>query len=197
MTEEGERAKRVYEFYRRLLHSDFSIGHAHDWVFERLAEWVICRGVDLTKYVTAQFRHSRPFPFPPMLLGQKAEDKWERFKREEGIKEQWQEELEAKHPELAQPVSFTRELQSQHRLDTELDFMETRLRVGYTAEELLLGPEFPLSPVFRYLLAVQLGILSAERLWREEARLQVLLHPGCQQIYRHLGEETISTLRSL
>jgi hypothetical protein len=166
-----ERAKAVYTFQRRLLHPDYVASKKHDSTFEKVALWVMQQRTDLTRYVAAQFKYHRPFPLPNMLLGARAQARWERYKREE------------MHPEP-------------NRLEVELDFMETRMRIGFTPEELLEGEEFPLTPAFRYLMADQLGISSMARLWREEARLQLLLHPSSQLTYQPFGEERISRLLS-
>ena len=144
-----------------MFHPAYSPGKRWVGTWLRAAEAIIAMGgVDVPMFVAAQFAVVKPFPQPNMLCGERA---FERY-RQHG-------------PSLGE--------ERQRKLEFELSFIQSREKIGVPVEELLRNEGTPLSALFRFCVAANIGDTETEDRYAEAARMQ-LTDPTSRKVYESL-----------
>jgi hypothetical protein len=164
--------KRVYEAYalrRRMLHPNWS-GDNPRWspCWRKLAELIDTEEYDLDLYLDAQFEMKSPYPQPNHLYSEAARERYHNYKKTA--------------PEPGEVVI--------RRIEVELYFLETRLGLGFSLDEIFMMPATPLTPLFCYIVAQLYGREDLVSMFKRSADKYAASHPKARDMYESLiGEE--------
>ena len=168
MTPEAEAVRKAYRL-RRHIHQPKWNGSNTRWqvCWEKTANLVREHGFDLDRYIEAQFELKAPFPMPNQLYNQEALNRYELYNK--------------------QRIDPTEEIL--RRLSVELNFLETRLDVGFSLDEILALPKAPLTPLFCYCVAVKFRRSDLAQIFEEPANQHLAHVPAAKSVYRSLLSE--------
>lgn len=163
-------SKRVCDAYtvrRRMLHPKWSSTNDR-WksCWRKVAELVDSCGYDLEMYMDAQFEMKSPFPQPSQLYSAEAIKRYEAYSK-------------SRVPPGDVAV---------RRLEMELGFLESRSGLGFSLEEIFSLVASPLSPLFKYTVALLYGRQDIADNYREEAEGYASYRPESVELYNALLE---------
>jgi len=153
--------------YRRMIHPEYKDGSSR-WVvcYERAAEFIEKNGCDADEYIAAQFQFTKPFPMPNQLYSDTALKKYQNYAHDDtGLVEL-----------IAQ-------------IETELNYLDTRQLLGLSIEDILTSVVAPLSPLFRYVMAMSFKRQDIAEFYREAAREQLARFRRTKEVYEELVGE--------
>jgi hypothetical protein len=168
VTPEAEAVRNAYRVRRQMQQPKWQ-GNNDRWqvCWQKAADFIANNELDLEVYVEAQFVYKAPFPMPNQLYSSEA------LKRYEMYRERVQDP----------------EIEVIRRLELELGFLETRLEMGFSLEEILGFPEAPLTPLFCYCAAVIFERGDLAQLFEDVAKQQLARTPAARAIYFSLLSE--------
>lgn len=168
MTPEAEAVRKVYRQHRQVIHPKYVVHDRWDACWEKAAEFVASQGLDLHRFIAAQFDQKKPFPEPNQLYSEHALKRYSAYK--DTVKPE---------EELARRIEF------------ELRFLDTRSRMGFSLEEVLNLPGAPLTPLFRYYACLMLRNFELARSFEPAAAEFGLARTDADKMYRQilLGED--------
>lgn len=164
--------KRAYVQLRRLYGHPKYYPNMDRWgkYFDKAARLMLKEKIDNPlRYVEAQFAALRPhtFPQPNMLVGKNALERYRTFMKSGDDEDSGRDTAAA-------------------RFRFEVDYLTTRLRVGYTLRSVMTAKHSPLSALFRYVICDRKGLTEEAEMHAQLARAQLELDEDNYEVYGDL-----------
>lgn len=171
MTPEAEAVRNAYRL-RRQMHQPTWNGGDKRWqtCWQKTADFIELHELDLDQYLDAQFELKAPFPMPNQMYSSAA------LTRSEAYQNQQSDPME----------------EISRRLDVEMSFLQTRLDIGFSLDEILGFPASPLTPLFCYCVALNFGRGDLAKYFVEGAKKQLARSPKAREVYLALLPEDVN-----
>ena len=149
--------------YRRMIHPEYRDSERWKVCWEKAAKFIETHECEVDEYVAAQFFYTRPFPMPNQLYSDFALKKYENYtKTDVGLNELFMQ------------------------LETELNYLSTRQQLGFDIDDILASKPAPLSPLFRYVMALYFKRPALAEVYRVDAREQLNRFQKTKEVYEKL-----------